>query len=246
MPADDEAQVLAAVAALQARGARGVLATLGARGALLMGADGAVLRQPPLSAGPLVDTTAAGDAFRAAFAVALVEGRPLQECLRFAAAAGGIAVTRLGAAPSLPRRAEATALAGFSSDAGAAPAGSCCAGRTCGAAAASAQPAAAAATSGAAAGGPAAGTPAELPPVECPYRFASRLNSMRARRDLAGRGDGGDDVAGWVKRQSRIQGLSLVDFNHPQVCLTAMQWRAGTGAARCAAAAVRRSPRPHT
>lgn len=207
--------MLLAAGSLRARGARNVLATLGSRGALLLRQDGAVLRQGPLMppGAAVVDATAAGDAFRAAFTVALVAGRPLQECLRFAAAAGGLAASRLGAVPSLPRRGETELLAGLAgrslaaSDgygAGAAPA--------CSAADApldapleAAQPAAEPAARG------------ELPPLECPYQFASRLNSMRARRDLAGRRDGRDDVAGWITRQSRVRGLSLVDFNHPQV-----------------------------
>jgi ribokinase len=54
----------------------------------------------------VVDSTAAGDAFTAALAVAWSEGRSPQEILRFACAAGGLAVTRAGAQPSLPTRAE--------------------------------------------------------------------------------------------------------------------------------------------
>eukprot|EP00775_Hariotina_reticulata_P004956 gene4956-5197_t len=60
----------------------------------------------PIPGGQAVDGTAAGDAFRAAFAVALLEGRTLQAALRFAAAAGAIAVSRKGAVPSLPTRTE--------------------------------------------------------------------------------------------------------------------------------------------
>lgn len=44
----------------------------------------------------------AGDAFRAAFAVGLVRGWPLQQCMQLAAAAGALAVSRKGALPSLP------------------------------------------------------------------------------------------------------------------------------------------------
>jgi ribokinase len=44
----------------------------------------------------------AGDAFRAGFAVGLVNGWPLQHSLQFAAAAGALAVSRKGALPSLP------------------------------------------------------------------------------------------------------------------------------------------------
>ena len=52
----------------------------------------------------MVDETGAGDCFRAAFTVALVEGKPLPECLRFAAAAGAVAVSREGAVPAIPSR----------------------------------------------------------------------------------------------------------------------------------------------
>lgn len=44
----------------------------------------------------------AGDAFRAGFAVGLVQGWPLQHAMQFAAAAGALAVSRKGALPSLP------------------------------------------------------------------------------------------------------------------------------------------------
>jgi ribokinase len=49
-----------------------------------------------------VDTTAAGDAFNGGLAVALAEGKPLVEAVRFANACGALATTRLGAQPSLP------------------------------------------------------------------------------------------------------------------------------------------------
>lgn len=52
------------------------------------------------------DTTAAGDTFNAALAVALAEGRPLEDSLRFASAAAAISVTRLGAQASVPSRSE--------------------------------------------------------------------------------------------------------------------------------------------
>jgi ribokinase len=53
-----------------------------------------------------VDTTAAGDVFNGALAVALAERLPLPEALRFAQAAAAISVTRPGAQPSAPTRAE--------------------------------------------------------------------------------------------------------------------------------------------
>jgi ribokinase len=53
-----------------------------------------------------VDTVAAGDAFCAGLAVALNEGEPLNEALRWASAAGAIATTKAGAVTSLPQRSE--------------------------------------------------------------------------------------------------------------------------------------------
>jgi ribokinase len=57
----------------------------------------------------VVDTTAAGDAFMGALAVALSENRPIHEALRFANGAGALAATKLGAQPSLPFRKEVEA-----------------------------------------------------------------------------------------------------------------------------------------
>ena len=53
-----------------------------------------------------VDTTAAGDVYCGALAVALSEGKTLPEALSFATAASGIAVTRMGAQASAPSREE--------------------------------------------------------------------------------------------------------------------------------------------
>ncbi|NVL93017.1 MAG: ribokinase, partial [Desulfobacterales bacterium] len=53
-----------------------------------------------------VDSTAAGDAFNGALACALAEGRPMEEAIGFASAAGSVAVTRKGAQDSLPTRDE--------------------------------------------------------------------------------------------------------------------------------------------
>ncbi len=56
-----------------------------------------------------VDTTAAGDTYTGYFIGALMEGRPLPECMRRASKASSIGVTRPGAAPSIPTRAEVDA-----------------------------------------------------------------------------------------------------------------------------------------
>lgn len=58
-----------------------------------------------------VDTTAAGDTFCGALAVAMLEDKSLEEAVRFATAASAISVTRMGAWPSIPKRAEIDAFA---------------------------------------------------------------------------------------------------------------------------------------
>ena len=92
----------AAARVLLDRGVRNVILTLGARGALLATADG-VLPVPGHQV-EVVDTTAAGDAFVAGFSVALAEGKDPVEAVRWANACGALAVTVLGAQPSLPTR----------------------------------------------------------------------------------------------------------------------------------------------
>jgi ribokinase len=104
LPAGDMAQAEAAAAALRRLGVGAVILTLGERGALLAH-EGGMEAVPPFPVTPL-DTTAAGDAFVGALAVALAEGRPLVEAVRWGNAAGALATTRLGAQPSLPNRRE--------------------------------------------------------------------------------------------------------------------------------------------
>jgi len=70
---------------------------------------GEELHVPAFPVSP-VDTTACGDAFNGALAVALAEGRSLVEAIRWGNAAGALAATRRGAQPSLPRRLELEAL----------------------------------------------------------------------------------------------------------------------------------------
>jgi ribokinase len=56
-----------------------------------------------------VDTIAAGDAFGAALAVGLSEGRDLENAVRWGAAAGALAVTRRGAQEAMPSRSDVEA-----------------------------------------------------------------------------------------------------------------------------------------
>jgi ribokinase len=116
-PNETEAQILlggaslepaAAAEKLLAMGARNVALKLGSQGVFLAGLDFPGQHVPgfPVKA---VDTTAAGDCFNAAFAVALTRGQPPAEAARYGAAAAAISVTRAGAQPSLPTAAEVEA-----------------------------------------------------------------------------------------------------------------------------------------
>ena len=65
---------------------------------------------PAFEAGPVVETTGAGDAFNGGFATALARGDDPLEAVRFACATAGISVTRPGTAPSMPDLAEVRSL----------------------------------------------------------------------------------------------------------------------------------------
>ena len=106
----DPASATEAARTLRARGVGTVIVTLGGDGALLVAADRVV--HVPGAQVAVVDTTAAGDAFNAAFAVALGERVALGEALRFANASAALACTRRGAQASLPSRADVTRFLG--------------------------------------------------------------------------------------------------------------------------------------
>jgi ribokinase len=95
---------LAAARNLVGFGARAALITLGSDGALYCD-DSRVLHCPAVAV-RAVDTTAAGDGYLGALAASLASGRSLADSLGFASAAAGLAVTRLGAQPSLGTQAE--------------------------------------------------------------------------------------------------------------------------------------------
>ena len=100
----DAAAAARACAKLRSRGVRTVILTLGARGAYLADAGGEQL--VPGFKVKAVDSTAAGDIFNGALSVALAERKTLRDAVRFANAAAALSVTRLGAQPSAPTRAE--------------------------------------------------------------------------------------------------------------------------------------------
>lgn len=96
---------------LLSRGVGTAAITLGERGALIHSRTQSTV-VPVFSAGPVVETTGAGDAFNGGFAVALARGLPPVDAARFGCAVAGISVTRKGAASSMPTLAEAEALYG--------------------------------------------------------------------------------------------------------------------------------------
>ncbi|MGI9393687.1 MAG: ribokinase [Boseongicola sp.] len=105
----DVASAKSAADAFLDLGVGAALITLGENGALLGDKNGHV-HVPAFNAGPVVETTGAGDAFNGGFAVGLSEGMEPVEAARFGSGAAGISVTRPGTAPSMPSRDEIDAL----------------------------------------------------------------------------------------------------------------------------------------
>lgn len=94
-----------------ARGVKVALITLGGRGVLYHSAETSV-HVPAIAAGTVIDTTGAGDAFVGGFSAALSRGADPVEAVRFGCATAGIAVTRRGTAPAMPKLDEIEALLG--------------------------------------------------------------------------------------------------------------------------------------
>lgn len=100
----NESDAARAAEALLAHGCQAAVIKLGDRGAYL--AAGTQREAIPMVRVEVVDTTAAGDAFAGGLGVALAEGRGLPAAVRFANMVGAFKVTRMGAQPSMPTRAE--------------------------------------------------------------------------------------------------------------------------------------------
>lgn len=115
-PNENEAELLTGIAVsdmvsanqaalvLKAKGVQNVIITMGAAGAYVLSTEfTGMVAAPTVSA---VDTTAAGDTFNGALAVFLFEAKTVQEAVKLACKAASIAVTRIGAQVSIPKREE--------------------------------------------------------------------------------------------------------------------------------------------
>ena len=91
---------------LQRKGVKNVLVTLGGAGSYLLREDGTEVRLEADSTVQVVDTTAAGDSYVAALAVAISQGQDLAEAAEFASRVSDIVVSRPGAQTSIPSKEE--------------------------------------------------------------------------------------------------------------------------------------------
>jgi ribokinase len=103
LPPDDPTPTVELAERLQALGVTTIVVTLGEQGTLIL--TGGTKTEVPGVSVEVVDTTGAGDAFNAGLAVALAEGKPLAEAVKFGNCAGALACTRLGVIPALAHRA---------------------------------------------------------------------------------------------------------------------------------------------
>lgn len=100
----DDVSAKQAALVLQQKGIETVIITMGSAGAFLL--DGNKSSMVPGHKVKVVDTTAAGDVFSGALAVALCEGKTMEDAVAFACKAAAVSVTRLGAQASAPHRSE--------------------------------------------------------------------------------------------------------------------------------------------
>lgn len=100
----NEAEAKKAAGILHQRGVKNVIIKMGSKGAYYDTADKQGFVKPYHVKS--IDSVAAGDAFNAGLAVAIAEGKDIEEAVRWGAAAGAIATTRKGALPAMPHRDE--------------------------------------------------------------------------------------------------------------------------------------------
>jgi ribokinase len=102
MPTSTEQEIVDAARHLNSLGTQRVIVTMGDRGSFLISET--LHTHIPAYPVRAVDTTAAGDAYVAAFAVGKTQGMSDVEAAKFASKVAAITVTREGAQPSLPTR----------------------------------------------------------------------------------------------------------------------------------------------
>jgi ribokinase len=104
----NETEIITAARILIQKGVKNVIVTLGEKGCIYVGSDR--ISTFPAYQVNVIDTTAAGDSFIGAIAVALSEGKTMEEAIHFAMAVAALTVTKMGAQSSLPYRNEVDAL----------------------------------------------------------------------------------------------------------------------------------------
>ena len=87
-------------------GIKNIIITMGEKGAYFANKEEQFHVPIVNLANPVVDTTGAGDAFNAGFAVALIENQNIRDAIKFASATAGLSTTKIGTANSMPSRAE--------------------------------------------------------------------------------------------------------------------------------------------
>jgi 2-dehydro-3-deoxygluconokinase len=87
------------------RGVETVVVTLGEDGALI-GAENEVMQLDPMPAGPVIDTTGAGDSFKGGFIHGFLEGKSIAESALIGTVCAGITITGRGALNPMPYRKE--------------------------------------------------------------------------------------------------------------------------------------------
>lgn len=100
----DEATALQAADVFLNKGVQNVVITMGGKGAFFRNSNLSLMIDAPVV--KVADTTAAGDTFSGALAVALIENMEWQKAIEFAVRAASLSVTRLGAQSSAPYRSE--------------------------------------------------------------------------------------------------------------------------------------------
>ncbi|MCL2665315.1 MAG: ribokinase [Defluviitaleaceae bacterium] len=103
-----------AVAFFKGLGVETAIVTLGEKGSVYNDfLSGEIFYQDAFEINSIIDTTAAGDCFMGAVAVMLSEKKKMAQAIKFASCAAALAVTKMGAQPSLPTRGEVEKICAF-------------------------------------------------------------------------------------------------------------------------------------